>query len=594
MRAAVRMVLLVILTCLPTRVWATSDGNTTFTGNGGTGTLQADFFAGRGVTTNSQVDDLVYWITGEAVRNVTIFVQLGGVPGVGNGWDVHLLYNETALPAGTSCQDDSANMEDSGTIFSITGTNGFGGPTSFDLFSVGTNVGAAAHSCMSLKFVETGTANDASAVFSAIALNPDGLDGDAEYVTGTNSTFSATSYLGPIPSTTVGDVNTFFLAPLAYEGCACGFSLDTAPGAGQSWTYDFEQSTAALTGTQIVTDLTYTRIDNLATIANTNQSGNWARNTTDISIPQFGAWRVRQEETSASTGTGGEMFHCECSPDTGSPFDTGAFTLYGAATNQAITALKMGRVAGAFNTSGSRQVTPYQLGTCTGIVSMGTTPSAGTWDIKVEYGDTSGTSCAASTTYNSTSTLCQINTTTNTHTCTFTNQAVNVPAGRCVALTGTRVGHTDGSGSLQWAMECNFGGATPTPTPTASPTPTRTPTPTPTVTVTATPTLTPTPTASLTPTPTLTPTSTVAATATATPTPTVTVTATRTATPTPTRTVTPTPTKTATPTPTRTPTPTPTCPFDPLCTFEHPCATRTRTPTPTMTVGTPQATPTVQ
>lgn len=105
---------------------ATIDGRTVFHFTGSAGVLQSNFYGGRQSWTVSQTNEDAFVMAEQAYTKCQVDVKLGGNPGVGNGWDVHLLYNETSLPAGTSCMDDIANMEDSGTIFSITGTTSTG------------------------------------------------------------------------------------------------------------------------------------------------------------------------------------------------------------------------------------------------------------------------------------------------------------------------------------------------------------------------------------------------------------------------------------------------------------------------------------
>ena len=580
LRQALLALLLVLATIAPAH--ATVDGRSVLHATGGAGTLTATFYGGRNSFTGTQASEDAFWLVEEAYKKCKIDVWIGGSPGTGKSWDVHLLYDESALATTSSCMDNIAGLEDSGTVFSISGSSTTGSGTA-DLTAVNGGTGTAVHSCMQLQFVPHSACNgganagaactsstecpgsacgapaDASTpVVSLACETAAGATNGAGAIEGSSGTsFTATAYLGPTASTTVGEVNTYWLAPIAIESAAGGVALDTPPGNTQSWTVDFEQSTAALTGTQNCTDLSFSRVDNECTISGTTgQACNWTTDTTNVSVPQFGCYRLRLEETSASTGTAGQVWGLHVSPDTTTPLETGSFWFGGAATANFATMRLGGSGGGAFNSGGAHVRTPFALGNDASlIVSVTGAPTAGTYDIAVEWFTTDTATCQSSASLNVTSTLCQINTTTNTHTCTATGVDLTaIPAHRCMAIRLTKNGSTDDPGKLQWALNVSeASGPTTTPTPTASPTPTvtatptatatptRTTTPTPTVTVTATPTLTasPTPTATETPSPT--------PTATATPTPT----ATRTATPTPT------PTKTATPTPTVTATATP-------------------------------------
>lgn len=519
-------VLLVLAMLLSSvRASATVDGRSVFNATGGAGTLTTTFYAGRNSFTGTQTNEDVFWMAEEAYTKCYIDTWIGGNPGTGKSWDVHLLYDESALASTTSCQDNTANMEDSGTVYSISGSSTTGSG-SIDLTTVNAGTGIAAHSCLQLKFVPhsacnggsnagaactassecpsstCGAPSDASTPVISIACETaNGAGNGAGAVNGTSgSSFTATAYLGPNASTTVGAITTYWIAPIAIEGAAGGIGLDTAPGNTQSWTIDFEQSTAALTGTQVCTDLSYTRVDNLCTISGTTgQSCNWATDTTNISVPQYGCYRLRMEETSASTGTAGQTWALHLSPDTSTPLETGSFWFGGSTAVNFSTTRMGGSAAGAFNSSGAHVRTPFALGTnASGVVSVTGAPTAGTYDVKVEYFNSDTATCQSSSGLTTTSTLCSINTSTNTHTCTWTADLSAIPAHRCMAMILVKNGSTDDPGTISWAFHADeLLGSTPTPTATATPTPTKTATPTPTLsptpTVTVTPTRTPEP-----------------------------------------------------------------------------------------------------
>lgn len=562
MRVA-RSLLAAVLLCVAASALAAVDGAPVFQTEVGD-TLSATHFVGRGIATTTQGDDLAFWLTNQAFPGtLKLVVDLTNSPTGGGQWDVEVLYDETALPASSSCQDRygaGANFESTGVICSITGgTDNCTGTVNLAAINAGT--GIAAPGCLQVKLTENGTVSNNPGVttvsFRALDANSDGIANESGYE---DATIVADSDCGPDNCVLPGSVTQreFFVAPIQLREIAGAWSLDTAPGVGQSWTIDFRGSTAALTATQRCSDLSYTTTADLCTISGTNQSCDF--DLTDLSanaVPQFGCFQYRLDETTASAGTAGQTFDVDYTTDSGSPFTAGAFVLYGAANDGNANTLGLGRTAAASTLAGTHILTPYNLGDCSGIVSITDTPTAGSWDIRTEY----ITNFGAGSTVDS-ATLCDITSSGGEHTCTFTGHAIGAPANAKVQLQLVRNGHSDTTGALTWAMHCVESLATPTPTATATLTATPTPTVTRTVTPTpGTPTLTPTPTATatatLTPTPTatLTPTPTPTVTATVTPTPTATRTATPTATPT--KTVTPTPTRTATPTPTTTNTPTP-------------------------------------
>jgi len=535
----------------------TSDGPGIFTASAGT-SLAATFFQGRNSASSTQTGAGVFWTNNQGPLSgvCSVAVELGAAPGGATSWDVHLLYDETALAASESCQATTANLKDSGTICTITGAAKTCTGT-VTLSSVNAGTGIAVGGCLQIEYVRNGATTATSTEFVSLACKDANGDGIENYSSNSTTSVNATAFLGPLVSTAASN-NTFYVAPIAVNQCAGNVSLTTAPGAGNSWALDAVVSTGALGATQQCTDLTYTTTALSATIANTDKSVKFA-STSTFTVPQFGCFQTRLRRVSAAaTGTGGEVFGLDCTPDTSGTVATGAGSWFGGAASQSFGTVRMGVTAGAFNTgTGTRIVAPYDLGTCSGIVSMNSAPSAGTWDIALEKGDQAGAACTGSGSYTATSVLAQINTTQ--HTATFTGAALNATKGTCVALIATRNGHSDATGLLTWAVDCTTLSATATPTPTATATPTptatATATATPTLTTTATPTRTATPTITATPTATPTPTATATATATASPTPTPTPTATRT--PTPTVTPTPTATRTATPTVTVTQTPTP-------------------------------------
>lgn len=519
MRGALKHTLLAALLCvLPSFAWATQDGPPGFSTEVADA-QSATHFIGRNIASATQTIDDAFWITEQAFPTTCTFAaHILNNPTGGGQWDFALLYDETALTTGAnqSCQDTTGSLETTGVVCSISGSNTTcTGSINFAALNAGT--GPARHSCLQVHVIENGTVSNnpsvTQVVFSCDDANGDGVS----TISSTDqSSLSSDTFCGPECSTTSTLNRTYFLAPYAIGAARGGWSIDTPPTAttGQSWTIDPQVSTSALTGSQQCSDLSYTTVNDVCTIADTDQNCKYDWNTS-IAVPQFGCYRYRLDETSASAGTGGEVYTFDVTADTSATFETGAFVFYGSAQTINLNTTIYARTGGAGNTSGTGALAPYNLGACSGVISMGTTPATGTWDVFLRKIANFG---AGTTT--DTATLCQIDTTTNTHTCSFTGASLNASQNDEISLVAVRAGgNTSSTGDVEWAVHCVESVATPTPTPTA----TRTPTPTPTVTAT------PTVTVTATPTPTRT----------ATPTPTVTVT--------PTLTVTPTPTATATP-----------------------------------------------
>lgn len=569
LRAATRSLLAaLLLTLLPTVALATKDGGPNFFASSSTG-FTATHYCGRGGCSTTQGADTNFWTNRQlTLTQCNVRGRLTNSPGSGT-WAVHILYHETALAVGTSCQDNIAGLVDSGTVFTFSGAETFDSG-SIDLTTVNGGIGIVAPACTQIQVVAASSPSNSGSEFLEFDCKDTNTDGVTAFVGQSATSHSATFGAGADTNTTLTTNRTYWIAPYDISACAGAFSVDTAPGAG-TWTLTGEVSTAALGANQVCSDLTYTTVPavgNLCQVVITNQSCSFDFNT-DMNVPAGGCFRYLVTETVAATGTAGQTYSMHCSADAAATFETGAATIHGSDSSQNLTTLRMGSVAGAFNTTGSRIIGPYALGTCSGTVAIATNPNAGTFDISLERN--SAGACTGSTGYTNTGTLCSISTTQKT--CSFTGAALNSAAGDCLAVVGTRAGgNTATTGDIEWDVNCVEAVATPTPTVTATPTLTATPTPTVTATLTPTPTvtITPTPTITVTPTPTFTPVETETPTPTVTTTPTPTATPTRT--PTPTRTATPTATRTPTPTPTRTETPTPT-----------PTPTVTKTPTPTRT-----------
>lgn len=535
---------------LPVVAHATKDGEGQNASNAcPTGSSSATFMGSGGCST-SQSPIANWFLTDRALgTKCTVSVSLSSAPGASQGWAVRLFY-ESGTPVAGDCSANIGNYE-TVDVGEIQNTNKSLPPT-----IVTATGGLSAVSCYQLELVPEGIPADFGGANFTVSCEDANSDGLMHFENSAALNSAANWFGGPTAGAVSATDNTYFIAPRNIAACSGALMVSTVPGGAHTWALTIEQSTAALTGTQKCTDLTYTdSVSKCLVTAASNVCGFSIDTAINIGAGKCFSVRVPRD-ASGIAGTTGVAYSLSCSLDSAETFETGAGVFHGASqTNNTDDSFCGPLDCATGNTLEKvRWITEYLTGKTNGCYAQTTAQNTHSRAIKLQYTTTAPSasqSCtnAFSAGTSTTSTLCTV-ASGGGRSCCWSDVSVAIPQGACFTLLADADVSGDGTGDREYTVELTEGAGTTTPTPTATPTPT----PTPTATVTPSPTATPTPTVtstvSPTPTATATPTRTPTPTATVTPTPTVTATSTRTSTPTATA------TRTVTPTPTRTPTPT--------------------------------------
>lgn len=543
---SLRRALALVVACV-SMAWG-ADGTGVFFGRQPSASPFTDTFYLGNAAASSATDVNAFWATTRAFPGIcTVALSLAAGPGVGEQWDVSLDYDESALSTGSTCHTSAAIYENTGTIFSLSGTEAYKSGT-IDLSTVNAGTGAAAGSCLRIRATcvaaPCGTTGSITGSVSCVDTNGSGIaqwaragtlatsGTTAGYHAGTGSTTS-TRGLSPLPAD-VTEASVFF-------------GVTTGPGGGtRTRTVEFRRNTGntPLAATETCINPAQSSVS-ACTLTDTERSCTAASSTTR-NPAQGVCFGLVQTGSASATDPVNERWTFGLLTDL-----AGGLAMFGGTSNgTSVTVSSPVALGSATLGTGSEPVVttpllPFNVDQAHGCATFVTDRPALTTDVQIAYATTglSSSQNCNDLTYTST-TLCSI-TAGNNSCCGSAALSPMAAKGSCAYLVLANGGTTDW-GEVTWSAILEEGpAATPTPTATASPTPT--PTETATATATATP--------ALTATPTETPTAT--ATATATPTRTATPSPTATATPTPTVTTTPTPTRTATPTPTTSPTATP-------------------------------------
>lgn len=535
---SLRRALALVVACV-SMAWG-ADGTGVFFGRQPSASPFTDTFYLGNAAASSATDVNAFWATTRAFPGTcTVALSLAAGPGVGEQWDVSLDYDESALSTGSTCHTSAAIYENTGTIFSLSGTEAYKSGT-IDLSTVNAGTGAAAGSCLRIRATcasaPCGTTGSITGSVSCVDTNGSGIaqwaragtlatsGTTAGYHAGTGSTTS-TRGLSPLPAD-VTEASVFF-------------GVTTGPGGGtRTRTVEFRRNTGntPLAATETCINPAQSSVS-ACTLTDTERSCTAASSTTR-NPAQGVCFGLVQTGSASATDPVNERWTFGLLTD----LADGLAMFGGTSNGTSVTVSSPVELGSATLGTGSEPVVttpllPFNVDQAHGCATFVTDRPALTTDVQIAYATTglSSTQNCNDLTYTST-TLCSI-TAGNNSCCGSAALSPMAAKGSCAYLVLANGGTTDW-GEVTWSAILEEGAAaTPTPTPTETATLTPTPTLTATPTETATPTATPT--------------------VTATPTRTATPTATATATPTATVTATPTPTRTATPTPTTSPTATP-------------------------------------
>lgn len=461
-------------------VTAVRDGGPVFF-NANTAVLSAlvpTYFGARTALT-TQADGRAFWSTQQALASCTLDVSVDIAQSGGGSYAIALLSESTGFGAtGTNnCTANVLNMEDSGTICTISGAN--------KNCSGSVTAALAANTCFQIKVTPTGTPDVVAINITLNCLDTNApADGIMAMGNGNDGSITGTARLSQKESFSNLAVAWWPLGT-SVASCQGRASVTTPPGVGNGWDFAIRTTNSALTSSQSCTGPASTLSSVLCSISGaTNTTCSFGQ--TLVTGIGGGCIALEMTATGSPAATVFENWELECTPNSSAPFESsGPYFVSDTLSLTGTTTFYVGsnQASATSNIAGYWMNPGLPITTCTGMLELQDSTLGQTWTVTALYSTTAlttdTTKGCADLTYTETGTLCA--TASTNKSCAWADTSIPVLKDGCWQLKVTASG-TMTSSNYVLAAQCVQNAATPTPTPTPTPTVTITPTPTPTAT----------------------------------------------------------------------------------------------------------------
>lgn len=452
-----KLLVLMLLLAAPLAARASdSDGAGARTGSSGT-SFTSTWYAAHGAST-TQTATQNFWVNAGARARCMGFVSVATAPGAGNSWTINLLHHATG--ATTNCAGDIGNLA-SESLCTISGSNK---SCAFD-----STFTLDAGSCLQIQAVAGGTPTGTTREEWSLRCVDSSGDGAAVVSPSFTTSFSANSTLG----VAIGS-SSHIIAPANYRKCDGAVRLVTAPGSG-NWAVQLNYSTAALTGTQKCSDLSYSSVSALCGGALTGTTLACSFSAASINVPAGGCMAIILTAGSSPTATGGEQWALECSTSTGSPYNGGGPLYWAQPLAASVLAGTQYIGSSTGSSSGSTAENPFfstdqALTTCSGSILVDGANSGLSFPFTLRYSTTplDATGNCGGASYSEV-TACTVTGGSSAGVCTFADVAMPAAAKSCFGFHTTgasAAGTPTPAGNAYFSMNCVLPPSTPTPTPT--------------------------------------------------------------------------------------------------------------------------------